>query len=138
MSVNLRGVRIEHGNPVHSVTVTGERNDAADLIGAADVFALSSADEALPIVVLEALALGTPVVSTDVGGIPDVVTDGETGLLVPPRDAPAMRAAVERLLGDADLRGRLGGAGRDFARERFGWDGVIERTLGVYRRALEA
>jgi len=86
----------------------------------------------------EALAFGKPVVAAAGGALLDLVTDGETGLLVPPRDAPAMRAAVERLLGDADLRGRLGGAGRDFARERFGWDGVIERTLGVYRRALEA
>ena len=86
----------------------------------------------------EALAFGRPVVAAAGGALLDLVTDGETGLLVPPRDAPAMRAAVERLLGDADLRGRLGGAGRDFVRERFGWDGVIERTLGVYRRALEA
>ena len=86
----------------------------------------------------EALAFGRPVVAAAGGALLDLVSDGETGLLVPPRDAPAMRAAVERLLGDADLRGRLGGAGRDFVRERFGWDGVIERTLGVYRRALEA
>jgi len=64
------------------------------------------------------------------------VADGETGLLVPPRDVPALRAAVERLLGDPELRERLGAAGRAQARERFGWDGVIERTLAVYRDAL--
>ena len=68
----------------------------------------------------------------------ELVADGETGLLVPPRDAAALREAVERLLGDRELRERLGRAARERARERFGWDGVIERTLEVYRRALEA
>jgi len=70
------------------------------------------------------------------GALLDLVADGETGLLVPPRDAPAMRTAVERLLADPDLRERLGHAARALARERFGWEGVIERTLAVYREAL--
>lgn len=81
----------------------------------------------------EAMAFGRPVVAAAGGALLDLVTDGETGLLVPPRDAPALRAAVERLLGDPELRDRLGRAARALARERFGWDGVIERTLEVYR-----
>ena len=84
----------------------------------------------------EALAFGRPVVAAAGGALLDLVTDGETGLLVPPRDAPALRAAVERLLRDPELRERLGRAGRAFARERFGWNAVIERTLEVYRDAL--
>ncbi len=84
----------------------------------------------------EAMAFGRPVVAAAGGALLELVADGETGLLVPPRDAPALRAAVERLLADPQLRERLGRAARDVARERFGWDGVIERTLGVYRDAL--
>jgi glycosyltransferase involved in cell wall biosynthesis len=85
----------------------------------------------------EAMAFGRPVVAAAGGGLLDLVADGETGLLVPPRDAPAMRAAVERLLGDPGLRERLGRAGRELARERYGWHGVIERTLDLYRRVSE-
>jgi glycosyltransferase involved in cell wall biosynthesis len=84
----------------------------------------------------EALAFGRPVVAAAGGALLDLVTDGETGLLVPPRDAPALRDAVERLLRDRELRERLGRAGRAFARERFGWNEVIERTVAVYRDAL--
>jgi glycosyltransferase involved in cell wall biosynthesis len=83
----------------------------------------------------EAMAFGRPVVAAAGGALLELVADGETGLLVPPRDAPALRAAVERLLADADLRRRLGAAARERARGRFGWDGVVDRTLEVYRRA---
>jgi glycosyltransferase involved in cell wall biosynthesis len=83
----------------------------------------------------EAMAFGRPVVAAAGGGLLELVDDGETGVLVPPRDAAALRGAVERLLADRDLRERLGGAARARARERFGWDTVIERTLEVYRRA---
>ena len=86
----------------------------------------------------EAMAFGRPVVAAAGGALLELVADGETGLLVPPRDAAALREAVERLLGDRELRERLGRAARERACERFGWDGVIERTLEVYRRALEA
>jgi glycosyltransferase involved in cell wall biosynthesis len=68
----------------------------------------------------------------------ELVSDGETGLLVPPRDAAALRAAVERLLRDPELRERLGRAARARARERFGWDAVIDRTLELYTPALDA
>jgi glycosyltransferase involved in cell wall biosynthesis len=85
----------------------------------------------------EAMAFGRPVVAAAGGALLELVTDGETGSLVSPRDAPALRAAVERLLADVDLRDRLGGAARERARERFGWESVIDRTLDVYRRALE-
>ncbi len=84
----------------------------------------------------EAMAFGRPVVAARGGGLLELVADGETGLLVPPRDAPALRAAVERLLADPELRERLGREARVRARERFGWDAVIERTLTVYREAL--
>ena len=86
----------------------------------------------------EAMAFGRPVVAAAGGALLELVTEDMTGLLVPPRDASALRAAVERLLADPALRQRLGNEAHTRARERFGWDGVIERTLEVYRRAAEA
>jgi glycosyltransferase involved in cell wall biosynthesis len=82
----------------------------------------------------EAMAFGRPVVAAAGGALLELVTDEKTGLLVPPRDAVALRDAVERLLGDPELRERLGRSARARARNRFGWDSVIERTLEVYRR----
>jgi glycosyltransferase involved in cell wall biosynthesis len=84
------------------------------------------------------MAHGRPVVAGDVGGLRDLVVDGETGYLVPPRDVPALRAALERLLGDADLRRRLGAAGRERARTVFSWPAATEATLAAYAEALEA
>ena len=92
--------------------------------------------EGFGLAVAEAMAFGRPVVAARGGALLELVADGETGLLVEPRDAPALRAAVERLLADAELRERLGEEARRRARERFGWDAVIDRTLAVYERAL--
>jgi len=83
----------------------------------------------------EAMAYGRPVVATAVGGLLDAVEDGVTGLCVPPRDPTALRAAIEALLIDADLRRRLGAAARDAARERFSWQAATEATIRVYRDA---
>ena len=82
------------------------------------------------------MAYGRPVVASAVGGLPDLVRDGETGLLVPPRDPAALRAAIERLLGDADLRTRLGIAAREHVRELCDWDHVTAQTIAVYERAV--
>ena len=86
----------------------------------------------------EAMAFGRPVVAAAGGALLELVADGETGLLVPPRDTAALRAGVERLLADPALRERLGGEARARARKRFGWDAVTDQTLEVYRRAAGA
>lgn len=99
----------------------------------AQVAVLASRWEGLPLVVLEAMRAGLPVVATDVGGIPEAVSHGETGLLVPPGDARALAAALARLLADPDLRARLGAAGRRRYEERFGHEAMVDRTLAVYR-----
>jgi glycosyltransferase involved in cell wall biosynthesis len=91
--------------------------------------------EGLPLVCLEAMASGRPVVASAVDGIPDAVLDQETGLLVPPDDAPALAGALERLLGDASMAERLGAAGRERARETFAWPGIAQRYLAVFSRA---
>jgi len=84
---------------------------------------------------LEAMAQGRPVVASDVGGLKDLVVHGETGLLVPPGDPVALRAAIVQLLGDRDLRGRLGTAARERVRERFSWKTVTDATVAAYHDA---
>jgi glycosyltransferase involved in cell wall biosynthesis len=108
------------------------------LLERASVVVASSEREGFGLAAAEAMAFGRPVVAAAGGGLLELVADGETGLLVPPRDAEALRAAVERLLADPELRERLGSAARARARERFGWDAVVERTLDAYRCAVRA
>jgi glycogen(starch) synthase len=101
----------------------------------AAVVACPSRREGFGVVAAEAMAHGRPVVASAVGGLLDLVADEETGLLVPPGDVGALRAALERLLGDAALRRRLGEAGRERARAELSWDVVIDRTLEAYADA---
>ncbi|TMJ93903.1 MAG: glycosyltransferase family 4 protein [Actinobacteria bacterium] len=104
--------------------------------GRAAVVACPSRREGFGVVCAEAMAHGRPVVATAVGGHLDLVEDGETGLLVPPGDLDALRAALERLLGDPELRRRLGAAARERARERFSWEHVTPATVAAYEEAL--
>jgi glycosyltransferase involved in cell wall biosynthesis len=92
--------------------------------------------EGYGVVAREAMAHSRPVIATAVGGLTDAIEDGVTGLLVRPRDRRALRAAIETLLGDADLRRRLGGAARESVRERFSWQMSTRGTLDAYRAAL--
>jgi glycosyltransferase involved in cell wall biosynthesis len=106
------------------------------LYARAAVVACPSRREGFGVACLEAMAHGRPVVATDVGGLRDLVTDGETGLVVPPRDPAALRGALERLLGDPGLRRQLGAAGRERARERFSWGAATDATVAAYRMSL--
>ena len=90
----------------------GYREDVPDLLSAADVFVLASKYEGYPIAVMEALSMGLPVVSTDVGGVPDTLEEGVQGLLVPPGDPERLAAAIQRLIGDPALRTRMSEAAR--------------------------
>jgi glycosyltransferase involved in cell wall biosynthesis len=88
--------------------------------------------EILGLALLEAMACGTPVVCSDIGGMPELVADGETGLVVPPGHAAALGLAVESILDDLRLARRFGEAGRQRVLERFTWDGVAQRCLDAY------
>ncbi|HJX61414.1 MAG TPA: glycosyltransferase family 4 protein, partial [Dehalococcoidia bacterium] len=84
----------------------------------------------------EAMACGLPVVATTGGALPEVVEDGVTGILVPPGDAPALAEAMRTLMGDPDLRRRMGQAGRERVLEKFSWPKAALETEGVYREVL--
>jgi glycosyltransferase involved in cell wall biosynthesis len=101
----------------------------------AAVVAAPSHREGYGVAAREAMAWGRPVVASAVGGLTDAVVDGVTGLLVPPGDAAALRAALERLLGDAALRGRLGAAARETAQRELAFAVAAERLHDVYRSA---
>jgi glycosyltransferase involved in cell wall biosynthesis len=101
-------------------------------MSAGDVFVLPSLSEGLPTVVCEAMNCGLPVVATAVDGTPEAVRDGETGLLVPPRDPAALADALGRLLDDADLRGRMAEAALRIGREEYTWDANARRMTAIY------
>jgi glycosyltransferase involved in cell wall biosynthesis len=114
----------------------GERDDVRELLAGSDLFVLSSRSEGLPMSVLEAMAAGLPVVATAVGGIPELVVDGETGLLVPPGDPDALADALRRLVDDPELRQRFGAAGRARAAALFDLPRFRREHVELYERLL--
>ncbi len=125
-----------------SVALLGFRRDVADVFAGADCLAMSSDDEGIPVVAMEAMAAGRPVVSTDVGSIAAAVEDGRTGLLVPREEVAGLAAALVRVLGDPAAARAMGAAGRAKAVERFGIDRCVEDTerlfLSLTRRPSSA
>ena len=115
----------------------GQVADVRPVLAAADVVAMPSLAEGLGVAAIEAMAAGRPVVASAVGGLPELIADGEQGLLVPAGDADALAAALGRCLGDADLRARLGAGGRLRA-EQFSTAAMARGTASVYERALAA
>jgi glycosyltransferase involved in cell wall biosynthesis len=127
--------RLEPAAAAAGVTLLGERSDVRDLMAAADAVCLLSDAEALPMSLLEAMALGRPVVATDVGGVAEAVADGETGFVVAPGDAGAAARALLELAADPGRRRELGERGRERARERFGEPAMIDGYMRVLREA---
>ena len=117
------------------VKLAGYRTDADAILAAADVACLASKEEGMGSVLLDALAFGVPVAATTAGGIPEVIVDGESGLLVPPRNPDALGDAIARLLTDPALSARLRGNARLRAAE-FSVERMADRTLDAYARVL--
>ena len=113
-----------------------QHDELQRLYARAAVVACPSRREGFGVACLEAMAHGRPVVATRVGGLLDLVVDGQTGIVVPPRDPAALRSALERLLADPDLRRRLGAAGRERARTQFSWETVTDATVAAYAEAV--
>ena len=116
------------------VCLPGMRDDVPDLLAALDVFVLSSRMEGLPLVALEAMASGLPVVATAVGGLPKLIADGETGFLVPSGDEAALRDRLAALRNDPATARAVGERGRVRARRDYSRDRMVQRYLDLYRR----
>jgi len=123
---------LERGGLGRTVVLLGERADAADLMELFDVFVLPSLWEGLPLVLAEAAARGKPVVAADIDGVREVIRNGETGLLVPPKDPEALAAAVDRLLGDPALAGGLAARAQAEIPPRFTLDRMAAGHAALY------
>ncbi len=118
------------------VDFLGERVDLPGVLGDADLFLLPSETESFGLAALEALACGVPVIASAVGGLPEVLPEGEVGFLCPVGDVEAMAAAARRLLDDAELHRRLSLAARRLAETRYRVEPAVDRYVAVYRRVL--
>jgi len=122
----------------HRVVFTGRRDDIPAVTAALDVAVLPSHREAQGLTILEAMALSRPVVASNVGGIPEMIQDGVTGLLVPPQDPPALAAAIVRLLHDHQLADMLGRAGHDLVHARFCVEIMVSAVQDLYDEGARA
>ena len=120
------------------VIFTGRRDDIPAVTAAFDVAVLPSYREAQGLTILEAMALSRPVVASRVGGIPEMITDGVTGLLVPPHDPPALAAAIVRLLRDHPLADVIGRAGHDLVHDRFCIQLMVNAVQALYDEGARA
>jgi glycosyltransferase involved in cell wall biosynthesis len=118
--------------PAHRATLFPGQVDIRPFLEKASLFALSSVTEALPNVVLEAMATGLPVVATNVGGLPEVVSSGKTGWLVPPGDPASLARAMLQLLADPELCRTLGQAGRERAVRDFSFNQMVSRYEALF------
>ncbi len=129
--------QVEERGLAATVHLAGFREDARAVIRAGDVFVLPSRAEPFGLVLLEAMALGRPVIATRAGGPCEIVADGETGRLVPPGDPDALASALSALLTEPETRRRLGANGLRRYRERYTAERMAEDAVTVYRRALQ-
>jgi glycosyltransferase involved in cell wall biosynthesis len=118
------------------VTFTGTRSDMPQVYASMDIFVLPSLNEGMPLALLEAMAAGKPVVATRVGAIPSLVIPGQTGLMVEPRDASALRDSILQLINDSKLRQKLGQAGQRTVSDRFSAETMASNYLDLYRDLL--
>ncbi len=130
-------VGTRHARPGAKVVFTGRREDVPAVVAALDVAVLPSYREAQGITILEAMALGRPVVASNVGGIPEMVEDGRTGLLVPPHDPVALADAIVRLLTDHPFADILARAGHDLVHERFCVERMVAGIETIYDEAAQ-
>lgn len=134
----IRRLIEEHGLTAE-IRMLGFRDDLLNVFRSLDVFVIPSVEgDTIPQVLMQALAMGLSVVSTTVGSIPDVVIEGETGFVVPPRDAHALADRVLPLLDDAGLRARMGANGRALVERSYSIDKMLDRMEAVYQNLVRA
>ena len=127
-----------HKNPatVHLTEIVDDQIDITRLLPAINLLAIPSLFEGMPNVALEAMAAGLPIIATSVGGTPEVVVDGKTGYLVPPRNPDALADAILKLLDNPDLCLRMGRAGRERVKKHFSIERTIKKTEQIYEDLL--
>ncbi|MGH3041767.1 MAG: glycosyltransferase, partial [Gaiellaceae bacterium] len=116
----------------HRVHLLGFRSDVPDILAAADIYAMPSLSEGLPLALVEAMSAGKAIVASNVGGIPEVMTQGRDGVMVPAGDHKALGAELERLVARPELRRSLGSAAREHARAHFGVGTMVEAYERLY------
>jgi len=129
-------LQINNHNLSGTIKFTGLRNDVPEILTALDVFVSPSLWEGLPNVILEAMAAGKPVVATSVGGTPEAIVDGETGLLIPPRNPEALASAIIRLLKNPELRTKMGRAGKERVLKQFSILRMVTKTQQLYKELM--
>jgi glycosyltransferase involved in cell wall biosynthesis len=127
----LRQVAEQHGLS-ERVHILGHRQDTHDVLAAADIFAMSSLHEGMPLAILEAMFARKAIISSNVGGIAEMIGDGKEGLLTPMQDIAAMSSGLERLMTDDALRERLAGAAVQRAEREFGIDAMMDKYIALY------
>jgi glycosyltransferase involved in cell wall biosynthesis len=115
----------------------GVREDIADILTAADVVVLPSLSEGFPFVLLEALAMGCPVVASRVNGVPELIENRKTGILVPARDSQALELAIREVLNDPTAALKMGAEGRALVRKRFTVDHMVTNTTAIFDAAMQ-
>jgi len=121
-----------------TVSLLGPRRDVPELLAAFDVAAISSDFEGSPLSLLEYMQAAKPVVATRVGGVPDMVEDGVTGLLVEPRDSEALAAALSELIQEPERATKMGEAGRERQQREFSLDAMARRVGDLYEELYAA
>ena len=115
-----------------NVIFAGEQSDISEILSLSDIFVLPSLREGLPLTILEAMACGKPVIATNVGGIPEIVKDGENGILVYPKDPETLYMAMNELLGDREKREKMGRIGKRVCDESFRTKTMVEKVEDLY------
>jgi len=133
--INLKE-QVERAGLADKVRFLGWRSDVDEIMGCFDIFVLPSLNEGMGRVLVEAMAAGLPIVASRVGGIPDLVKDGQNGLLVPPVDTPALENAISALLEDKKKRKRMGKAGKKMCRP-YSAEAMVEQIDDLYRELLK-
>jgi glycosyltransferase involved in cell wall biosynthesis len=118
------------------VVFLGKRNDIPELLNGCDIFVLPSLYEGLPLSIMEAMAAGKPVVASDIGGVNELVRDGETGYLVPPGDTQALAHGINTLVSDPALARKMALAGKTLAEKEFSADSMVAGVTNIYKEQL--
>jgi len=122
-----------------TVTFLGYRTDVPEVMAGLDLLVIASTrTEGIPQVALQAMAMGLPIVGTDIGGIPEILLPSGAGVVVPVKDARALAQAIRELLDDPDRRARMAAAGRAYVRERYSLERMVEETVELYEEVLTA